>query len=133
MAEAAANANASSPYCPIAPYTSRFAHITHPSLLSPAVDVPGCTAGGFAAYKKTPLQMHDPTAEILPPRAPFLVGRSWALGLGVALLAAVAFVTVARRVERPAAALEEIVQVPIPAAAPTPTPAVLAPDPGDNP
>lgn len=77
--------------------------------------------------------MHEPATEIPPTRASSLVGRRWALGLGVALLAAVAFVTAARRVERPAAALEEIVQVPVAAAVPTPTPAVLAPDPGDNP
>ena len=65
--------------------------------------------------------------------APALVGARWALGLGLALLAAMALITVARRSERPAATVEAIVQVPPPAVVPTPTPAVLAPDPGDHP
>lgn len=77
--------------------------------------------------------MYDPADAPLPvhPTAP--AGARWALFLGATLLAAVALVTAARFLERPAAVVEEIVQVPVPAVVPTPTPAVLAPDPGDNP
>ena len=78
--------------------------------------------------------MNDPAAESPPVRtttAP--VGARWALGFGFALLAAFALLTVARLVQRPSAVVEEIVQTPVPATVPTPTPAVLAPDPGDNP
>lgn len=77
--------------------------------------------------------MNEPAAASSSVRPTNTAGTRWAKGLGVVLLAAVAFVTAARWVERPAAALEEIVQIPVAAAVPTPTPAVLAPDPGDNP
>ena len=77
--------------------------------------------------------MNDPAAETAPVRVTAPAGARWALGLGVALLIAFALLTVARSTQRPTAVVEEIVQVPAPAAVSTPTPAVLAPDPGDNP
>ena len=78
--------------------------------------------------------MNDPAAAELPPvRATALVGTCWALGLAAVGLLAFASLLATRWLERPAVAVEEIVQTSVPAAVPPPTPAVLAPDPGDNP
>lgn len=77
--------------------------------------------------------MNDPAAEVPPGSTTILVGARWASSLGATLLAIFALVIVARFLQPPAAAVEEVVQTSLPTVAPTPTPTVLAPDPGDNP
>ena len=77
--------------------------------------------------------MNDPAAEPLPVRMTATTEARWALSIGLTLLVAVALLTAVRWFQPPAALVEEIVQTPVPAAVPAPTPAVLAPDPGDNP
>ena len=78
--------------------------------------------------------MNDPAAAELPPdRLKALVGKRWALSLTAAGFLAFAGLLAARWLGPSASVVEEIVQTPAPAAASTPTPAVLAPDPGDNP
>ncbi len=62
-------------------------------------------------------------------------GARWAAGLGAALLLSLAALTVVRWSGRSDASAEQIVQIPVARAAPTPTPRPedLAPDPGDHP
>ena len=62
-------------------------------------------------------------------------GARWAVGLAAALLLSLAVLTAMRWFGPAAASSEQIVQIPVAAVTPTPTPPseVLAPDPGDTP
>ena len=79
----------------------------------------------------------DPRAsDEMPPAAETtFYGARWAAVLGAALLVALASLAAVRWFGQPGASSEQIVQIPVAAVAPTPTPRpeVLAPDPGDTP
>ena len=80
--------------------------------------------------------MEPRASDDLPPAAEATFhGARWAAGLGIALLVSLAGLTAVRWLGTPAAATEQIVQIPVAAVAPTPPPRpeLLAPDPGDTP